>query len=856
MVTKWRKWLTAGWPELVLPAVTLMLVFAFFAITVPDYISVVNLQQLMRDYAEPAMVAMAIAIVIFAGGIDLSVGAIFAIANFAALYFFRIQELPLPMALLATLAVGISIGSVNGLIVAYGRARPFLATLAMLLILRAGYDLVVHSYTIELANAFRSTSSWDFFGMGVWLGIPANMLILGLLAIIVHLFLTRTGPGLQLMATGGGREAANNAGVPVKSRLCLAYIMSGVIAATAGFLYATRQGSAGSDTGQGLELTALSAIVLGGISLSGGRGSVARVLMGAGILFLLLSGLLRMNAPGSLSQAVSGGLLLVAVAIFIKWEHYSTRSNKRVRGSLQHSKDVQVPAATPDRLSSKADHPLLQLQRISKRYTGSNALKDIDLEIYPGEIHALLGENGAGKSTLGKIIVGATTPSSGKLILKGKRQQFRSPADAIHAGLIMVYQESSLVPTMTVAGNLLLGHEPWFCSTTRSRSRAVELLNKLNYTIDPDAPAEALSTAQRQMVELARAISNQARLIVFDEPTASLSPAEARIFYQLMQRLSSQGVAIILVTHALEEALAYADRITVLRDGNQVRTDNTEAFNRATLIELMIGRDTLQTEPFFCQQIAATQRGDVLLTLEDICNGAEVRGVSLELHKGEILGLSGLLGAGRTETAHLIAGLERPQTHSSGSILLHGRKVSFKSPRQAIKAGISYITEDRVVDGIFDTMSIDDNIYVSALASSDKWQFWYSHAERRQCADYWIDRLSIRMLDRSAPVAAYSGGNQQKVVIAKALAQNPEIVIFDEPTRGVDVVTIPKIHSIIREFASEGKAAIVISSYFAEIKSVSDRILVLCEGMNNGEFQADTVRDDELMEAAIAGKIN
>lgn len=310
------------------PFALMCALFAIFALLVPNYLSVLNLQQLMRDYAEPCLVALAMGIVILAGGIDLSVGAAFAIANFIALYLFRIEAWPLEFAVLGVLSAGAAIGTVNGFLIAYVKTRPFLTTLATLLVLRAGLDLVTNAHTIELANAWHETDAWYFLGAGFVLGIPSNMLALLVLAACLHVFLTRLRPGLHIMATGADRKAARHAGIDTRRTTLMVYVLSGLIAALAGLFYAARQNSAGSDTGLGWEVSALAAVVLGGVSIAGGRGSVGRVLMGSAILFLLMSGLLRMNMPGGASSALIGFTLLAAVAVRVQW---TTRRERKVR---------------------------------------------------------------------------------------------------------------------------------------------------------------------------------------------------------------------------------------------------------------------------------------------------------------------------------------------------------------------------------------------------------------------------------------------------------------------------------------------------------------------------------------------
>lgn len=339
----------AAWPrglpvsvDAMVPFLLMCALFAIFALLVPNYLSVINLQQLMRDYAEPCLVALAMGIVILAGGIDLSVGTTFAIANFSALYFFRIEAWPLEFAVLGVLSAGAAIGTVNGLLIAYVKTRPFLTTLATLLVLRAGLDLVTNAHTVELANAWHETDAWYFLGAGFVLGVPSNMVALLVLAACLHVFLTRLRPGLHIMATGADRKAARHAGIDTRRTTLMVYVLSGLIAALAGLFYAARQNSAGSDTGLGWEVSALAAVVLGGVSLTGGRGSVGRVLMGSAILFLLMSGLLRMNMPGGASSALIGFTLLAAVSVRVQW---TKRRERKVRVSNVRDDLPAAPAA-------------------------------------------------------------------------------------------------------------------------------------------------------------------------------------------------------------------------------------------------------------------------------------------------------------------------------------------------------------------------------------------------------------------------------------------------------------------------------------------------------------------------------
>jgi ABC-type sugar transport system ATPase subunit len=496
---------------------------------------------------------------------------------------------------------------------------------------------------------------------------------------------------------------------------------------------------------------------------------------------------------------------------------------------------------------------VLSIVNGSKIYGGVHAIEKVNFDLYPGEVHALVGENGAGKSTLCKAIAGAIELTSGDYFVDGKPARFEQPRNALAAGICMVYQETSLVPTMTAAQNIRLGNENLLNSFRKLNIQAQQLLQSLNFHIDPATPVAMLGTAKRQMVEIARAVYNKARIIIFDEPTASLTPEEIVHFFNLVRDLRAAGVAIIYISHALEESLQISDRITVLRDGKLVVTAPTVEMTREKLVRAMVGRDITQT--YYAREEGhakrRAQRREKVLTVENVIMGTAVKNMSFSAYAGEVVGIAGLIGSGRTEIAKVISGALKRNVINGGTIKLRGKPVRYRVPKQAINDGIAYITEDRKLDGFFETMVVDDNVYAGKLATRAGWSFLLSKARRAALADHWVGRLNISALQRDAKIVELSGGNQQKIVVAKSLVQDPSIVIFDEPTRGVDVATIPQIHKFIRQLAEEGKAVVVISSYLPEILAVSDRILVAKLGRIVAEFDAAEATGDKIMYAAI-----
>ena len=493
---------------------------------------------------------------------------------------------------------------------------------------------------------------------------------------------------------------------------------------------------------------------------------------------------------------------------------------------------------------------ILELRKATKLYSEVPAIDGVNFELCRGEIHALVGENGAGKSTLTKVMAGVGTLSSGSMLIDGRPVAPRSPLEARHLGVAMVFQENSLVPTMTVAQNLFLGQERFYNRLRGIYIAAQQFLQSLNFDVTPTATVGMLGAAKKQMVEIARAVLHQAKIIIFDEPTASLTPEEKKYFFDLVRDLKRRGVSIVFISHALEEALLLADRITVLRDGKHVVTDDAAKFDRARIVQAMVGRD-LSNTLYGARKARVRPPGARALTVQNLKMAPIVKNNSLSVFAGQITGVFGLVGAGRTETFKIVAGVLKRDFVHGGEIFLGGRPVRFRVPASAVRAGVAYVTEDRKVEGFFETMSIARNIYLGLLAKFPNGRFLTSRAEADKTGESWISQLNVRTIGRGVKVVELSGGNQQKVVIAKSLAQEPSLIIFDEPTRGVDVGAIVEIHDLINRLADEGKAVVVISSYLPEILAISDRILVCRQGKVVEEFSALDVTEEKIMYAAI-----
>lgn len=493
---------------------------------------------------------------------------------------------------------------------------------------------------------------------------------------------------------------------------------------------------------------------------------------------------------------------------------------------------------------------VLSLSKATKLYAGVPAIEGVDFDLRRGEIHALVGENGAGKSTLTKVMAGVVSLTSGGMKVDGVEVTPKTPLEARNLGIAMVFQENSLVPTMTVAQNLFLGQEKFYNRLRGIYIAAQQFLQSLNFDVTPTATVGGLGAAKKQMVEIARAVLHKAKVIIFDEPTATLTPEEKKYFFDLVKDLKRRGVSIIFISHALEEALLLADRITVLRDGKHVVTDDAAKFDRARIVQAMVGRD-LSNTLYGARKATVRPSGKRVLTVQNLKMAPMVKNNSLSVFAGQITGVFGLVGAGRTETFKIVAGVMKRDFFHGGEVILDDKPVRYRVPAPAVQAGIAYVTEDRKVEGFFETASIARNIYLGLLAKFPRGRAWLSRRESTANGKSWIERLKVRAIGDEAKVVELSGGNQQKVVIAKSLIQDPELIIFDEPTRGVDVGAIVEIHELINSLADKGKAVVVISSYLPEIMALSDRILVCRQGKVVEEFSALEATEEAIMYAAI-----
>jgi len=493
------------------------------------------------------------------------------------------------------------------------------------------------------------------------------------------------------------------------------------------------------------------------------------------------------------------------------------------------------------------NQPLLRMEKISKRFPGVLALQDVDFEVYPGEVLGFLGENGAGKSTLVKILSGVYTKDSGTIWFKGQPVEIHSPHEAQTVGISTIYQELALVPYLNVAENIFLNREPrrvrvlGMVDFPQMKRQAEEIMADLGVEIPGDKLVKELTVAAQQMIEIAKAISRNAALILMDEPTSALSSKEVDALFNVMRRLKEKGVGVVFISHRLEEVLETVDRIIVMRDGRRVGTMARAEATEAKIIQMMVGR----VVGLFPKEEAKI--GEPVLEVRNLSGRNGVRDVNLTVRKGEIVGLAGLVGAGRTEVARLICGADRI---TDGSVMIDGKDAKIHNTGDAVSQGIGWVPEDRKQHGLVLGMDVKSNISLAILRRISGATGAINARTERDIANHYVDALSIATPSISQTVSNLSGGNQQKVVLAKWLSSKPKLLIMDEPTRGIDVGAKAEVHALMSHLAQEGIGILMISSEMPEIIGMSDRVVVMCQGRVTGEFARPNLSQEEIMTAA------
>ena len=493
-------------------------------------------------------------------------------------------------------------------------------------------------------------------------------------------------------------------------------------------------------------------------------------------------------------------------------------------------------------------HAIVSIRNLSKAFAGVRALDNVQFELLPGEVHALMGENGAGKSTLMKVLAGIYPKEAGEILVDGRPVEIDSPRAAQRLGIGIIHQELNLMNHLSAAQNIFIGREPrrrfgLFLDEDGLNEQARRIFERMNLKLDPRTPVGELTVAKQQMVEIAKALSFDSRVLIMDEPTAALNSEEVADLFRIIRQLKAHGVGVVYISHKMDELKQIADRVTVMRDGRYIATAPMASTSVDTIIGMMVGRELADIESEFCD----SSRNDIVLEVEGLTRGHAVKDVSFVLRKGEILGFAGLMGAGRTEVARAVFGADKID---AGEIRVHGVRASIKSPADAVAHGIGYLSEDRKHFGLATGLDVETNIALSNLPSFVGANLMLDEAAMRSTAERYVQQLQIKTPSVRQPVRLLSGGNQQKIVIAKWLLRDCDILFFDEPTRGIDVGAKAEIYKLLNALAAQGKAIVVISSELPEVLRLSHRILVMCEGRVTGELPSREATQEKIMQLA------
>ena len=596
--------------------------------------------------------------------------------------------------------------------------------------------------------------------------------------------------------------------------------------------------------GMGLEFEVITAVVIGGTSLFGGEGSLKGTLMGGLLVGIITTGLGMIAVPIFVNYIVKGVLILIAVLM----DKIAPRKAVSKVKQKDHTEATNKEKALG--ILKRNEQTVMELSHIHKSFPGVKAINDVSFQIKRGSVHALVGENGAGKSTLMKILAGVYHKDAGEISINGIPIEIQSPIDSQRLGIAVIYQEFSLVPELNVAQNIFLGKEQMkksklLLNNALMRASARKLLKRFNLHINILRRVNDYTVGQQQMIEIAKAIGSDAWLIVMDEPTSAITETDKERLFKVIRELRDNNLAIVYISHRMPEIFEIADEVTVLRDGQHVITAPIGEVNERTLIKHMVGREI---KDIFTRE--KVKPGKVVLEVRDLYKKGAFEPVSFIVREGEVLGFSGLMGAGRTEIMRCIFGLDKPD---GGKIILDGKEIKIRSPFEAIRSGIGLVSEDRRREGIVPAMTLRDNISLPSL-------HWINtlgcinQKEDQNLSNEYVARLNIKTPSIEQTIGNLSGGNQQKTCLAKWLARNPRVLIFDEPTRGIDVGAKSEIHKLIERLAKENIAIIMISSELPEVIGVSDRIMVLYEGRLTGEFDDSEFTQEKIMFAATGMK--
>lgn len=842
--------------ELILVLVIVVLIALFSAVS-DSFFAVGTLMNFLRQNVVLLIASLGMLLCMLTGGLDLSVGATGGIAAMcAALAMQAVGGEGFATAIVGFVvatAVGCFVGCVNGYFIGYVGISPFMTTLATQAMC-SGAMLAISGNT-RISVAPKAYLWLGATSIKIPLGnttakLPVSLLLAAVAIVFVFIILRKTSYGKKVYAVGGNQTAATCSGIRSKKVIFSTYVINSTMMGIASIIWVGRTMAATPVMGEGLEFQVLTAVILGGASLAGGSGTIIGTVLGVVIYATIYTGLSMTSAPQSLIYVIQGVLIIISVYIDITMRTAGGRQRKKKKGAdaaavPAHSENEEVY-----KMVAADSQNVLQLRNISKSFPGVKALADVSMDIERGKVHAIMGENGAGKSTLMKILTGVYTKDEGQVMVDGHPVNVKNPTEARKLGISIIYQEMAQVPLMTVAENIFLGKElkkkvKLFLDRGEMKAQSRKLLDDFGLTMDVNTLIQDCRVGQQQMVEIAKAISAKSWVVVMDEPTGAISEEDTKRLFNLIAELKKQNVAIVYISHRMAEIFEIADQITILRDGQHILTNDVKDITEQELIRAMVGRDVNNV---FDREKA--EIGEVVLDVQNISREGVFEPISFQVHAGEVLGFSGLIGAGRTEIMRCLFGLDKMD---SGKILLNGEEIRIHSVADAVKNGICMVSEDRRRESIVPLLSVKENIALPSLKQLSKKNGMLDFAAIDETAQHYVDSLSIKTPTLEQQLGNLSGGNQQKVCLAKWLARDPKVLIFDEPTRGIDVGAKAEIHKLIERLAKSGMAIIMISSELPELLGASDRVVVLYEGIKTGEYIVDETLTQEKLMASASG---
>ncbi len=814
----------------------IVLMLIVFSIVSPAFLNIQTFMNLIMQSSSLLIIGIGMTFVIITANVDLSVGsqiALCGVVGALAVSSFPDNSIAGAVAgIAATVLTGAVCGFFNGFMIGACKVNSFITTLATMTLARGLALVICGDARIAVNNDI-----YNFMAQGTIGPFPGVAVLLVAIVIFGYVLLNKMEFGRKTYAVGGNPTTAKIAGIDPTRQIMMVFVLNGVLCGLAAMVTVGRALSAQPLVGLNMEFEIITAVVLGGTSLMGGVGTITGTILGALLMGTIATGLGMVNIPVFINYLMKGALILVAVYSDILSAQGGGRrltlELKKKGGQLQQNKTAEEGQwNTVMQKIHENKHEVLELRNISKSFPGVKALDDVSLKIKRGTVHALVGENGAGKSTLMKVLAGVYNKDEGSILVDGMPIDIKSPIDSQKLGVSVIYQELELVPELSVYSNIFLGKEYTGKSrvlfdTKKMKREAAALLQKFGIDIHVGTSTNKFTVGQRQMIEIVKAVGSNSFVIVMDEPTSSITNADKDKLFNTIRELKSQGVAIVYISHRMQEIFEIADEVTVMRDGKHIITAPVSEVDDAQLVRYMVDRDL--------NNIYGREHldyGKTVLEVKNLTKKGVFENVSFTLHEREVLGFSGLIGAGRSEVMRCIFGLDK---YDEGEIRLFGETVRVKNPRDAISKGIAFVTEDRRGEGIVPLMSVKSNITLPILHNISK-AGWIDQEKDEEIALEYVDRLQIKTPSSEQSIGNLSGGNQQKCCIAKWLATNPKIIILDEPTKGIDVGAKEEIHKIIDQLVRENYAVIMISSELPEIIGACDHIIVMYEGKISGEF--------------------